>query len=240
MRAEELELLFAPHQWCVAATRSVGVVVDSDEPVRRDALRLPLQLERLDLLDVDVVPHEAVRQVTEQDLLRAGGLLETRGDVDGVSRDEPLSGRRIARDHRARVHAGANRQADAPAALELVVQDRLRPLHVRGRAHGAQRVVLVHGRQAEHGHDGVADELFDDASVPFELGAHRVEVAGHDLAQRLGVELLAHRGGALEVREDDRDDLAYLLCGWRGRSCGERRPAREAELRDVRVVGPAL
>ena len=134
---------FAPDQWRVAATRSVGVVVDSHEPVRRDALRLALQLERLDLLDVDVVPHEAVRQVTEQDLLRAGGLLETRGDVDGVSRDEPLSGRRIAGDHRARVHAGANRQADAPAALEFVVQDRLRPLHVRGRADGAQRVVLV-------------------------------------------------------------------------------------------------
>ncbi len=44
-----------------------------------------------------------------------------------------------------------------------------------------------------------------------ELGAHRVEVARHHLAQRLGVELLAHRGRALEVREDDRDDLPDLL-----------------------------
>jgi len=74
-------------------------------------------------------------------------------------------------------------------------------------------------RNAEHGHDCVADELFDDASVPLELGAHGVEVARHHLPQRLRVELLAHRSGALEVGEHDRHDLSELL---RRRRLGKR------------------
>ena len=67
--------------------------------------------------------------------------------------------------------------------LELVVQLRLRALHVRGGANRAKRVVLVELRQPEDGHDRVADELLDHAAVALELGAHRVEVAGHHLTK---------------------------------------------------------
>ena len=81
---------------------------------------------------VDVVMPQMGESIAEGTITR---WMKQIGDT--VSRDEPLSRRRIAGDHRARVHAGANRQADAPAALEFVVQDSLRPLHVRGSADGA-------------------------------------------------------------------------------------------------------
>ena len=85
------------------------------------------------------------------------------------------------------------------------------PLHPGRGADRTECVVLVQLREAEDRHHRVADELLDDAAVLLELRAHRVEVARHHLAERLRVELLAHRGGALEVGEDDRDDLAELL-----------------------------
>ena len=188
--------------------------MDGHEPIRRNALRLALELERLDGLHVDVVAHEAIRQVAEQYLLRARCLLEARGDVDGIAGDEPLAGRRVAGNDLAGVHPGADREPNAPLPLELVVQHILRAPHARGGAHSAQRVVLVELGQPEDGHDRVPDELLDDAAVALELGAHRVEVARHHLAQRLGVELLAHRSRALQVGKHDGHDLAELL-GWR-------------------------
>jgi hypothetical protein len=81
------------------------------------------------------------------------------------------------------------------------------------------------------------------ASIPspststLELRAHRVEVARHHLSEGLGVELLAHRGRALEIGEDDRHDLPELL---ERRGSLERGPAGEAELRHFRVLGAAL
>jgi len=50
-------------------------------------------------------------------------LLEPGGGVHGVSRHEPLTGRRIACDHFAGVDAGAVADRDAPAPLELLVED---------------------------------------------------------------------------------------------------------------------
>ena len=55
-------------------------------------------------------------------------------------------------------------------------------------------------------------------------GAHRVEVAGHHLAQRLRVEPLAERGRPLQVAEDDRDGLANLLLGLLGRELAPQNP----------------
>ena len=55
----------------------------------------------------------------------------------------------------------------------------------------------------------------------FELDTHGVEVARHHLAQRLGVELLAHCRRALEIGEHDRHDLSELLRRWRASASGE-------------------
>ena len=74
------------------------------------------------------------------------------------------------------------------------------------------------------------------AAVPLELGAHLVEVARHHLPERLRVERLAEGRRALQVGEDDRHDLAVLLCRAGVR---ERRPTGEAELRNRRVLDAA-
>ena len=161
-----------------------------------DRLGLALERERLDRLDVHGVPDQPVGRVPEQDLAGAGRLLEAGRDVDGVARREPLARARVARHHLAGVDAGAHRDLDAPLGHQVDVQTGERVAHLDGRAHGPQRVVLVHHRDAEDGHDGVTDELLDRAAVPLDDGAHLVEVAGHDAAQRLGVEPLAERSRA--------------------------------------------
>jgi len=71
--------------------------------------------------------------------------------------------------------------------------------HLGGRSDGPERVVLMHPRQAEDGHDRVTDVLLDRAAVPLEGLAHFIEIPRHHLADSLGVQLLAHRGRALEV-----------------------------------------
>src|SRR6266498_4055410 len=105
-----------------------------------------------------------------------------------------------------------------------------------GGAHGAERVVLVHRRHAEDGHDRVTDELLNGAAVPLDDSLGRLEVAGHNVAQALRVDPLAERGRAGDVAEERRDDLANLADG---RRLGKRRPAGVAEARLLPVLGPA-
>ena len=70
-----------------------------------------------------------------------------------------------------------------------------------------QRVVVVRGRDAEDGHDRVADELLHGAAVPLQLAADDGVVLLHHAAQHLSVERLAERRGVRDVREDDGDRL---------------------------------
>ncbi len=92
------------------------------------------------------------------------------------------------------VDAGAHRDPDAVVALELVVQPDELVAQLDRRTDRAQRVVLVHERNPERGHHGVADELLDRAAVAIEHVTSSLVIARPDAAQRLGVELLAERG----------------------------------------------
>ena len=111
-----------------------------------------------------------------------------------------------------------------------------RRLHLRRGANRTERVVLVRDRDAEHGHDRVADELLDRAAVPLEDDAKILEVAAHACAQRLGIGRLAECGRADEVAEENGDDLALLA---RRLGHGERCSARTAEAGVVRVLAAA-
>ena len=71
---------------------------------------------------------------------------------------------------------------------------------------GALGVVLVGDRGAPHGHHGVADELLDGPAVPLDRGARRVEVAGQQLADGLGVAVLGQRREADKIGEQDGDE----------------------------------
>jgi hypothetical protein len=209
-----------------------------DHAERRHRLRLALQRQRLDRLDLDRVAHQRVGGLADVDLVGRRRRLQPRGDVDRVAGGELLvGGGVVAGHHLAGVHAGAVGQLHAVALGEVGVDRLQRRLHADRRAHGAQRVVLVRARQAEHRHDRVADVLLDLAAVALDLRRHGLEVALLDLVHRLAVEPLAERRGVLQIREEQGDGLADLLGRQRRRARRmQRRAAVAAQLELGRVL----
>ena len=155
---------------------------------RDERLGLALDRERPDGRRRDGVADEVVGGLAEQDLARLGGLLEAGGDVDGVAEDRVLPARAVADEDLAGVDPGPGLDREPPRARELRVELLEGFAHLGGGADRAQRVVLVDLRDAEHRHHRVADELLDAAAVALDRHAHRLEVPGHDLQQRLGVQ----------------------------------------------------
>src|SRR5207342_2476388 len=84
-------------------------------------------------------------------------------------------------------------------------------------------IVLVHMRQPEDRHHGVADELLGLTAERAELLAHRVVEAAEDLASSFGVEPLREGGRLDQIGEQHRYELAFLGA--------ERRPHDGAAIR---------
>ena len=137
----------------------------------------------------------------------AGCGFEPLRDDDSVAGRERVPLLRVARDHLAGVDARAHLDPDAVGRLEPVVQlcERLTELD-RG-PDGAQRVVLVHDRDPESGHDRVTDELLDRAAVPLQHLAGSLVIARPDTPKRLGIEAFPQRRRICDVTEDERDGL---------------------------------
>ena len=95
---------------------------------------------------------------------------------------------------------------------------------------GALGVVLLRDRRAPDRHHRVADELLDRAAVALDDAPGRVEVAGEQLADVLGVAPLGERREADEVGEQDGDEPAL---GGRRRG-GRPEPAADARRRQRR------
>ncbi len=125
-------------------------------------------------------------------------------------------------------------ERDTEVALELLVETARRSRIPEAARSARKRIVLVQLRDAEHGHDRVADELLDGATMRLEHRAHLVEVAGHHPPQRLGVEPLAQRCRPAQVGEENGDGLAGLGPGWRLGSEHSATAAAEAE--PVRIL----
>jgi hypothetical protein len=68
----------------------------------------------------------------------------------------------------------------------------------------------VHGRQAEHRHHSVADELLRPAPERLKLLGRRVEEPAEDLAGPFGVQASREPRGVHEVGEQHRDHLPFL------------------------------
>ncbi len=177
------------------------------EPPRRDRLRLPFELERRDRLGDDRVAHEPDRRVADEDLPSSRSGFEPLRDVDCVAGRERLALLRVAGDHLAGVDARAHLDPDAVRGVEPVVQAGERLAELDRGANGAQRVVLVHDRDPESGHDRVADELLDRAAVAFQHLAGGLVVARPDTPKRLGIEAFPQRRRICDVTEDERDGL---------------------------------
>ena len=163
--------------------------------------------------------------------------LDSRGRVHHVPRDHglPRLGPRVEGDERL---AGCDPNADVELERVVPLVERCDRVADRERgAHSALRVVLVRGRRAVDGDDGVADELLDRPAVSLELSAERLVVPAQHRADVLRVELLGARRRADQVDEDGRDDLPLLACR---RLRAERRAACVAKPRVVRVLAAAL
>jgi hypothetical protein len=202
-----------------------------------ERLRLALDRERPDGRRRDGVADELVGGLAEQDLARRGGLLEAGGDVDGVAEDRVLPARAVADEDLAGVDPGPRLDREPPRARELRVELLEGLAHLGRGADRAQRVVLVDLRDAEHRHHRVADELLDAAAVALDRHPHGLEVPGHDLQQRLGVQPVPEQGRPDDVGEHDGHGLARLGLG-RGRA-RQRGPARAAEPGVSLVLGAA-
>ncbi len=160
-------------------------------------LTLALQRQRLDGLRLDRVSSQAQSRLAEQGLTGLRGLLQPRGNVDGVTRREPLLG---ARDHLAAT------DADPPLDAELGQGQ----LHLRRCLERAHCIVFVHGRQPEDRHHGVADELLDDAAMALDDRLHALEIAREQRTERLRVERLAERRRTGDVAKQHGHDLPLL------------------------------
>jgi len=191
----------ADERYLKLAADKIGVVVafrrfmNREQPVSRDQLGLPLHRQRFERFRVDCLTDELERRVVDQHLARLRCLLQTRCNVDRVAGRQPLLG---AGDDLAGSEADAAFDPEAPEAL---------PHLQRGPA-GTQCIVLVRNRDAEHGHDGIADELLNRASVSLDSLLHALEVAGEQRAQGLRVSRLPQRRGADDVAEEDGYDFA--------------------------------
>ena len=176
--------------------------------------------------------HEPDRGFAQKDLTGRSYLLQARRDVYRVPCDEIIT----AGDHLTAVYACTNGKGDAPVVLEFPVQ-RLQALHhLDRRANGPQRVIFMKRRYAEYGHHGIADELLNGPSVPFQHRAHLCEIAGHDAPKGFGIQALSEMRRSDDVREEDGNGLADFP------GCSRRQQplaTSKAELRAVGILLPA-
>ena len=124
-----------------------------------------------------------------------------------------------------------------PATVKLLVEDAKGNLSLGSGSDGSQSIVLAGRCEPEDRDDRVAYDLLDRPAVRLEDQPHRVEVEGQDPEQRLRVELLAEGGGALEVRNGDRDCAADLR---RWATGDQRRAAVAAHWVGARVLLAAV
>ena len=238
--AEELELTVASdHRGSEprhAALGNIGLpLLEQDGG---DGLLLAAELSLSELAE-----PEAARRPSgafgHHDPARFGALFEPRGHVDRVAGHHRVTRSWVGRgEHLAGVHARPDLQRDAEATIEFGVDLREALAHPERRPKRPRGVVLVRGRHPERGHDCIADELLDRASLGFDLLAHRPEVGGEHLLEPLGVQAFAQARRARHVREQDRHE-APLLAGRDRFESLERRAARGTEAGLCRNLGPA-
>ena len=103
-------------------------------------------------------------------------------------------------------------------AAEIGRKRRHRPLDRIGGGDGAQGVVLVRQRRAEHGHGGIADVLVDRSAVLDDQLVGAGQEVVDDAAHLLSAERARKLGEAAEVGEQHGDLPAFRLgCGRRSR-----------------------
>jgi hypothetical protein len=211
--------------------------LDVQQPAGIQRLGFASDGEGFERLELDRITRKPARLLGDHDLAGGGTPFKALGNVDGVPGDEPVAPAGVARDHLAAGHAHPCLELHPVVGLELLVQLGEALPHLGCCPNGAEGVVLVQVRNPKDGHDRVADELLDGATVVLQDLAHLVEVALEHAPHQFGIDLLAQRGGAADVGKDDGDQLPELASL---RHVGnKRRAAFGTELRVLRVLAPA-
>ena len=204
---DELQLrqvVLAAHERQADAALGLGLLWPDHEP-RRHGRRFAPGPD-FDLVAEFEIVGGPYRAVAGQDRPWLGLLLEPRRDVGRVAGDEEVTGGLVAAGHDlARADAEPDRD---PVSEQGVGPDAVS--HHEGGGHRAIGIVAVRGWEAEDCHHGIADELLDRASVLLDALARDRVVAGEQAAHLLRVEVLAERGRARHVGEEDGDDAALF------------------------------
>ena len=183
------------------------------------------------MLGRDRIAHQTAGASSDQDLAGLGRLLESRRGVHHVPEQ-----RRVGRTHDDLTggNADLHLQLHAPLTLQRPVESGQPRAHLVGGAQGAQRVVLMQHREAEHADYGISDELLDPAAMLLDRVTHLREILAHHSPEGFRVQTLTQRRRADDVAEHGGDRLSYLS-DRRGRS-DERGTTRVTEPRPGGVL----
>src|SRR6266542_2403432 len=168
---------------CVLQLCQLAVATDEGRPQSADAARahqrqgahelaalntarLSLRVDRPRLSEFECAADGRDCPFADEDLARAGGLLQPRADVDGVAGHERAALTGPPDDDAAGVDPDAKGETIAEQLREA-------PLHRERDMERALGVVFVRRRSAERSHHRVTDELLDRAARPLDLGRHR-------------------------------------------------------------------
>ena len=196
--------------------RPVDALLQRQQLVGLEWALLPLDGERLQLAELELLARVAMGLRADVDRAVGGDVLQAGGDVDGVAEHrEFLPGLTpdMAGDHQTRVDADVELEGHPDAALldearELVAHLDRRVDRLLGR--------LLEGRgDPEEGHHAVADVLVDVAAVRGDHAGQGGEAPVDDVGDFLGVEPLRHARESREVGEHDRHMPTFAVPGRR-------------------------
>jgi hypothetical protein len=205
----------------------------TDHAPQAERRRLPLDRDRLELLEREAIPDRLPRSFPDHQPVARRDRLQTARGVDHITCHrftDPWPG--PEGDHRL-----ARRDRDPDRDPRIVPAELLEGAeHVETRQDRSLGIVVVGDRCAEHAHRGVADELVQGAAVALDGGLGPGVEGDEGAPDILGVGRIGAFGEPDEIREEDRD-VPSLFGRLHG---GQRRPARHAEASLGRVDRPAV
>jgi hypothetical protein len=193
---EQLELVLAPDERGSRADRSARPVEQVDDAPCPQGAVDALQLDRPGVLDDEACPGEPIRGRADEDLARAGGLLQPRGEVHSLPCCERRLG--VVDDDLARF------DPDPRFELEIVHGS----AYCERCACRAKSIVLMRLGHPERRHDRIARELLDDASVLLHAARDHLEEPRDAAPDDLRVRAPHEPCGIDDVDEQNRCELA--------------------------------
>jgi hypothetical protein len=170
------------------------------------AHRSVTQEAHAELLAADVLD----RRLGDADLGAIDGIerFEARGQIDRVAQCGIREAQRpadVADRRRAGVDADAHVLRRQPGLLPALIQSGQCALHIQRRRARVAGMIGVVQRGVPEGHDRVADELVDGATMLHDHCAHRAQVLGHDAHQDCRRSRFGKRREVVQVGQQDTD-----------------------------------